>query len=208
MNYVFDILIDPLECESLSNVKLYKKYPDEFRQYYFDLTTKLEYIEDINKMAYITNTKKKYWSKDYDIVKKLELEINKYSSLPKHLLTDYLNNETYLEAIHKKYYKKIYDLTDIIIISDNSDNSLLMSALKNILSDGNGKNHILIRITIYLSYFYTKKYYRKKSLSIYCKTIKNKLKSFLEEPNIFEYFTKNELQNYLSDIDKYYRASL
>jgi hypothetical protein len=207
MDYIFDILVDPVENELYPINKENQPFPDMFRQYLFGMKN-LIIDDNAEKMAQLTGTEIKYWHKNYDLYGELLLLINKYLKLPKHYLTDFICNKIILPEKIIGYYKKIYNIVDIIIAKsyfplDVEINSLLFNTIHRLVNyNHNKENHIYYRIIIYQSVYLIKILCGKKSMTRFIQTIIEKLQEFIVEPEIWKYFTNEELNYYTQYVKK------
>lgn len=211
MDYYLNVLlIDPIELEFIDDIKktddMLKKntVPDLYRPFLFN-NSQFVITNNVNDLVKSSNTKEKYWNDNYDIIEKLTKLINKYSTFPKHYLTKSLENNENLPNNIKKYYKKIYDIVDIIIIKFiNSQKCQIITKPIKLLLDNNKKTvHIIFRLSFYLSSYFIKESIGRRYITMFIQTIISKTNELNASPNISEYFTKSEMDNYLIYFNKY-----
>lgn len=208
MEYYLNLLVDPVEIDaSLNNAS--GSFADKYRPYLFNIPN-LCISKSIKDMAKLTNTNKKYWTKNFDIIDSFVKLLNKYRFLPKHNFVKYLDGDINLPTEIKEYYHKIYNIADIIIYKSiymnqtESGKSQVIQAINICFDNAQPSLHIAYRMIFYFSVYLLKYHLRdkKESAQKLKNTFINKINEFKNSSNINEYFATDELQYYELYINK------
>lgn len=151
--------------------------------------------------------KEKYFHPDYNLLDKILTEIDDYKNFNRMSITSIINNKSNNESdnILIIYCNKIYTLCDAYMILHCSNKNKLTELVKKLLDKCSLKIHIAFRVVIYVSFHLVVLHENK---SLYCKTVVDKIKEFQKEPNITNYFLKEELEDYLSFAKNYESTSV
>ena len=203
MDDLFDALVDPIEKDNITKPTP-EKFPDMYRPYLFN-DPYLELTKSAQENAELTKTKLKYWEMDIDdlIDKLIRMVSNyyKYFKLQKQKpFTYHLTNKDTLKPVTTIYYNKIYAIADIIISPLRQKN--ISSAIKKLFDVQCCPNHMLQRITIYFIVYFIK--ITQNQYPKFVLTAINKLHEYEKEQTINNYFTKEELANYILYTEKIY----
>lgn len=201
MDYIYNMLEEPLECELNFQTELTvtDQYPDRFRRTRFNLSD-VQYKQDYASLAILTNTDVKYWQMDQDdIISTINDIIGQYENLSIHCFTDYLLGKTNLNETILQYYRHVYDIADIIIAQSYiHDNSWIIRCIKELLITSANKNHISKRIIFYLSGYFIK---MDSSNVAFKRTVKDKSIEFKNSYTVGQYFTPAEIDDYIQLTD-------
>jgi len=107
MDRLLSMLMEPIEVDEVvvNDLPIKPPFPDEYRKYLFGMS-KLIIPDNYKNIEVLTNTKPKYWKKNYDFDKKLLNLTNKYNLFPVHYLTDYLRGDIILTEELQHFTKK------------------------------------------------------------------------------------------------------
>lgn len=219
MDIIFSYLIDPMEIEmELANEinqsdksESQQTHPDEFRPFLFNdptmtLTVLIENEFDSKKLMKKSSIPEKYWfGSNENLISLFEARIIEYVDSTPHLLTDELTGRNKLNPSILKYYHSVYDNIDLLIIRSVSNDLLVtvLTRLLGIVKDNSDYGILVFRFIIYISCYFIKMNYHRRSLKDFTKVTYKKLSDLQETPSRVNVFTKTELENYLSLCQSY-----
>lgn len=213
MDYLEDLLINPLETDIEHNEsvnEIMPDSPDAYRPFLFGFSTSIlqsNYnYEMLSELTEISITKLK--CPHEKIFSKLMHILTTYSSLPQHYPPQFINDQNMHSLNVKNFYAKVYNLADILILQElYKKNNILVPIIKKLLDSTMEKKYVINRLIFYLSFYIIKIKSIMSNLSEayknFIKTILKKISEFATEPNIVHYFTLEEMNKYHTELIKY-----
>lgn len=211
MEYLFDLLIDPIEITKFEpNEEKLDKLPDSFRQYPFNIPNFTKGVKCDKDCAQETNTDINHWEMSKEKRNKYFFElVEKYSNFYEypdfdeyHLSKNQIWKNIPSEILN--YYQHVYDIADIIIHQQDDLVDILGYFLPNF--NKYKTNTVMFRMIFYLSYHYVEKNLNRTLIARYIITIKKKLKELQNENiQIMNYMTEQEISDYLCKFDNLWK---
>lgn len=207
MRHLIDLLFYPLEDDIVrDNNTDAEAAPDRYRRFLFNNP---RMIIDKTPETYQYNMEMSHideetWKTTDE--RTLKDNIRKYRELKRHYLTDYLVDGEPLPTTIESYYRTIYDICDIIIVKSLHDggDSLLIAPIKEALELAKPDTHIAYRVVYYLTYYLFRvlSHNVNRKCREYSRVCLEKMRSFRDEVEISRYFTKDEVEDYISFLEK------